>query len=308
MASMTDALQIAEIRRFNRAFARWLGLFDEHYSKTDYSPAESRLFHELAAAGHSNGADLARAMGVDPAYLSRMLQKFVAEGLVAVSPSVSDRRRNQLALTTDGDKAAARVEAAADGAIADLIAPLSEAERSELVSAMQTIVRILDNEDSGASIILRPHHIGDVAYVVARQSQIYAGEFGWDGSYEALAAEIGGKFLQEFDPASEGCWIAERDGRIIGSVFVVDAGQGVAQLRLLYVEPEARGLGVGKLLVDQVVRFARDKRYARIRLWTQASLVAARKLYASAGFTLTESKPHHSFGKDLIGEYWELKL
>ncbi|MBN9363075.1 MULTISPECIES: helix-turn-helix domain-containing GNAT family N-acetyltransferase [unclassified Devosia] len=308
MASMTNALQIAEIRRFNRAFARWLGLFDEHYSKTDYSPAESRLFHELAAAGHSNGADLARAMGVDPAYLSRMLQKFVAEGLVAVSPSVSDRRRNQLALTTDGDKAAARVEAAADGAIADLIAPLSEAERSELVSAMQTIVRILDNEDSGASIILRPHHIGDVAYVVARQSQIYAGEFGWDGSYEALAAEIGGKFLQEFDPASEGCWIAERDGRIIGSVFVVDAGQGVAQLRLLYVEPEARGLGVGKLLVDQVVRFARDKRYARIRLWTQASLVAARKLYASAGFTLTESKPHHSFGKDLIGEYWELKL
>lgn len=305
---MTNALQIAEIRRFNRAFARWLGLFDEHYSKTDYSPAESRLFHELAAAGHSNGADLARAMGVDPAYLSRMLQKFVAEGLVAVSPSVSDRRRNQLALTTDGDKAAARVEAAADGAIADLIAPLSEAERSELVSAMQTIVRILDNEDSGASIILRPHHIGDVAYVVARQSQIYAGEFGWDGSYEALAAEIGGKFLQEFDPASEGCWIAERDGRIIGSVFVVDAGQGVAQLRLLYVEPEARGLGVGKLLVDQVVRFARDKRYARIRLWTQASLVAARKLYASAGFTLTESKPHHSFGKDLIGEYWELKL
>jgi len=308
MASMTNALQIAEIRRFNRAFARWLGLFDEHYSKTDYSPAESRLFHELAAAGHSNGADLARAMGVDPAYLSRMLQKFVAEGLVAVSPSVSDRRRNQLALTTDGDKAAARVESAADGAIADLIAPLSEAERSELVSAMQTIVRILDNEDSGASIILRPHHIGDVAYVVARQSQIYAGEFGWDGSYEALAAEIGGKFLQEFDPASEGCWIAERDGRIIGSVFVVDAGQGVAQLRLLYVEPEARGLGVGKLLVDQVVRFARDKRYARIRLWTQASLVAARKLYASAGFTLTESKPHHSFGKDLIGEYWELKL
>ena len=308
MASMTNALQIAEIRRFNRAFARWLGLFDEHYSKTDYSPAESRLFHELAAAGHSNGADLARAMGVDPAYLSRMLQKFVAEGLVAVSPSVSDRRRNQLALTTDGDKAAARVDAAPDGAIADLIAPLCEAERSELVSAMQTIVRILDNEDSGASIILRPHHIGDVAYVVARQSQIYAGEFGWDGSYEALAAEIGGKFLQEFDPASEGCWIAERDGRIIGSVFVVDAGQGVAQLRLLYVEPEARGLGVGKLLVDQVVRFARDKRYARIRLWTQASLVAARKLYASAGFTLTESKPHHSFGKDLIGEYWELKL
>ena len=303
-----DDGHIAEIRCFNRAFARWLGLFDEHYSKTDYSPAESRMLYELAAAGHSNGAGLARAMGVDPAYLSRMLRKFVAEGLVAISPGVGDRRRNELALTREGDVAVAKLEAAADRAIADLIAPLSETERGELVSAMQTIARILDGEDKAASIVLRPHHIGDVAHVVARQSRLYADEFGWDGSYEALAAEIGGKFLQDFDPAIEGCWIAERDGRVIGSVFVVDAGQGVAQLRLLYVEPEARGLGVGQLLVDQVVRFARDKRYSKIRLWTQASLVAARKLYAAAGFTLTESKPHHSFGKDLVGEYWELKL
>jgi DNA-binding MarR family transcriptional regulator/GNAT superfamily N-acetyltransferase len=303
-----DDNRIAEIRRFNRAFARWLGLFDEHYSKTDYSPAESRMLYELAAAGHSNGAGLARAMGVDPAYLSRMLRKFVAEGLVAISPGVGDRRRNELALTREGDMAVAQVEAAADRAIADQIAPLSETERRELVSAMQTIARILDGGDQAASIVLRPHHIGDVAHVVARQARLYTDEFGWDGSYEALAAEIGGQFLQEFDPATEGCWIAERDGRIIGSVFVVDAGQGVAQLRLLYVEPEARGLGVGKLLVDQVVRFARDKRYAKIRLWTQASLVAARKLYAAAGFVLTESKPHRSFGKDLVGEYWELKL
>jgi len=303
-----DETQIAEIRRFNRAFARWLGLFDEHYSKTERSPAESRLFYELSEAGHSSGADLARAMGVDPAYLSRMLQKLVAEGLVSVSPGVADRRRSQLALTSDGDKAAAKVEAAADRAIADLIAPLSLTERRELVSAMQTIARILDGGDQAASIVLRPHHIGDVAHVVARQSRLYADEFGWDGSYEALAAEIGGKFLEAFDPATDSCWIAERDGRVIGSVFVVDAGQGVAQLRLLYVEPEARGLGVGKLLVDQVVRFAREKRYGKVRLWTQASLVAARKLYAAAGFVLTESKPHHSFGKDLVGEYWELKL
>ena len=303
-----DETRIAEIRRFNRAFARWLGLFDEHYSKTDYSPAESRLFYELSEAGHTNSAALARAMGVDPAYLSRMVHKLVGAGLVAIAPSGTDKRSNQLALTTDGDGAAANVEAAADLAIADLIAPLSESERRELVSAMQVIARILDSEDGAASIILRPHRIGDVAHVVARQARLYAEEFGWDGSYEALAAEIGGQFLQEFDPATESCWIAERDGRVIGSVFVVDAAQGVAQLRLLYVEPEVRGLGVGKLLVDQVVRFARDKRYGKIRLWTQASLVAARKLYGAAGFTLTESKPHHSFGKDLVGEYWELKL
>jgi len=137
---------------------------------------------------------------------------------------------------------------------------------------------------------------------------LYTEEFGWDGSYEGLAAEIAGRFLQEFDPEMESCWIAERSGRIIGSVFVVDAGNGVAQLRLLYVEPQARGLGVGKLLVDQVVRFARDKRYRKIRLWTQSELVAARKLYAAAGFSLVESKPHHSFGRDLVGEYWELPL
>lgn len=302
-----DDDRIAEIRRFNRAFARWLGLFDEHYSKTPFSPAESRLLYELAAAGHTNGATLARTMGVDPGYLSRMLRRLVADGLVAIGPS-TDKRRNELALTREGDSAMAKVDAAADRAIADLIEPLTETERGELVSAMRTISRILEGEDESASIILRPHRIGDIAHVVGRQAVVYAEEFGWDGSYEGLAAEIGGKFLQDFDPATEACWIAERDGRVIGSVFVVDAGNGVAQLRLLYVEPEARGLGVGRLLVDQVVRFARDKRYRKIRLWTQSELVAARKVYAAAGFSLVESKPHHSFGRDLVGEYWELGL
>lgn len=305
---MDDTDRIAEIRRFNRAFARWLRLFNEHYSKTEFSPAESRLFYELAAAGHASAVDLARAMGVDPAYMSRMVQKLVSLGLVAVTPGTADRRRSELALTRDGDQVFARQNLAADESIANLIAPLTETERGELVSAMQTILRILEREDEGGAIVLRPHRIGDIAHVVARQAVVYAEEFGWNGSYEGLAAEIAGRFLQDFDPATEGCWIAERSGRVIGSVFVVDAGNGVAQLRLLYVEREARGLGVGKLLVDQVVAFARDKGYRKIRLWTQSDLVAARKVYAAARFTLVESKPHHSFGKDLIGEYWELEL
>lgn len=300
-------MRIAEIRRFNRAFSRWLGLFDEHYSRTEFTPAESRMFYELSEARQATSAELARAMGVDPAYLSRMLQKFVAAGLVSVAPSPTDRRSNLLGLTPEGELAVEWIDAAADSAISELIAPLSETQKHELVSSMQTIARLIEGDKSGA-IVLRPHHVGDVAHVVARQSRIYADEYGWDGSYEALAAEIGGKFLQDFDPATDGCWIAERDGKVIGSVFVVDAGQGVAQLRLLYVEPEARGLGVGKLLVEQVIRFARDRRYDRIRLWTQANLLGARKLYAAAGFVLTESRPHHSFGKDLVGEYWELKL
>lgn len=300
--------RIAEIRRFNRAFARWLGLFDEHYSRTDYSPAESRLLYELAVAGHSNAAELARAMGVDPAYLSRMLRKFVADGLVAITPSATDKRRNELALTADGDRTFAGLDAAADRAIADLIGPLDDSQRRELVAAMQTISRLLDGDEQASAIVLRPHRVGDVAHVVARQAVVYAEEFGWNGTYEGLAAEIAGKFLQDFDPSTEGCWIAERSGRIIGSVFVVDAGNGVAQLRLLYVEREARGLGVGRMLVDQVVAFARDRGYRKIRLWTQSDLVAARRVYAAAGFTLVESKPHHSFGKDLVGEYWELQL
>ena len=300
--------RIAEIRRFNRAFARWLGLFDEHYSRTDYSPAESRMLFELDAAGHATSAELARSMGVDPAYLSRMLRRFVAGGLVAVTPSADDRRSNQLALTRDGDQVFANLNAMADESIEKLTAPLTETERGELVSAMQTILRILDRDDRGAAIVLRPHRIGDIAHVVARQAVVYAEEFGWNGTYEGLAAEIAGKFLQDFDPAREGCWIAERAGRVIGSVFVVDAGKGVAQLRLLYVEREARGLGVGRMLVEQVVHFARDKGYRKVRLWTQSDLVAARKVYAAAGFTLTESKPHHSFGRDLVGEYWELAL
>lgn len=305
---MDDSQRIAEIRRFNRAFARWLRLFNEHYSKTEFSPAESRLLYELSAAGHTSAVDLSRAMGVDPAYMSRMVQKLVSLGLVAVTPGTADRRRSQLALTRDGDRVFAQQNFAADESIEKLIEPLGDTERGELVSAMQTILRILEREDQGGAIVLRPHRIGDIAHVVARQAVVYAEEFGWNGTYEGLAAEIAGKFLQDFDPAVEGCWIAERSGRVIGSVFVVDAGNGVAQLRLLYVEREARGLGVGKLLVDQVVAFARDKGYQKVRLWTQSDLVAARKIYAGAGFKLVESKPHHSFGKDLVGEYWELAL
>ncbi len=305
---MDDSDRIAEIRRFNRAFARWLQLFNDHYSKTEFSPAESRMLYELDAAKQASAADLARAMGVDPAYMSRMVQKLAAQGLLAVTQGTTDRRRSELALTPEGDAVFARQNTLADETIARLISPLGETERGELVSAMQTILRILEREDDGAAIVLRPPRVGDIAHVVARQAVIYAEEFGWNGTYEGLAAEIAGKFLQDFDPAVEGAWIAERSGRIIGSVFVVDAGKGVAQLRLLYVEREARGLRVGRLLVDQVIAFARDKGYRKVRLWTQSDLVAARKLYAAAGFSLVESKPHHSFGRDLTGEYWELSL
>ncbi len=305
---MDDSTRIAEIRRFSRAFTRWLERSDEPDWQTAPSPAEARLIEELNAAGEASAADLSRAMGVDPAYMSRMLHKLAAQGLVSTTPATDDRRRNLLALTPAGRDLFARQSRLADESVARRIAPLSEGERAEMASAMQTIRRILEHEDERAAIVLRPHRIGDVAHVVARQSVIYAKDYGWDGSYEALAAEIAGRFLQEFDPAIEGCWIAERGGRIVGSVFVVDAGDGIAQLRLLYVEPEARGLGVGRLLVDQVVAFARDRGYRKVRLWTQSELVAARRVYAAAGFMLVESRPHHSFGRDLVGEYWELPL
>ena len=157
-------------------------------------------------------------------------------------------------------------------------------------------------------ILIRPPRTGEIALVASRQAQVYTSEFGWDASYEGLAAEIAGKFAQSHNPDREACWIAEWRGDLAGSIFVVDAGKDVAQLRLLYVEPKARGLGIGRSLVEQVVRFSRDKGYKKIRLWTQESLASARRIYANAGFRLTESKPHRSFGKDLVGEYWELEL
>jgi DNA-binding MarR family transcriptional regulator/ribosomal protein S18 acetylase RimI-like enzyme len=304
---MDDTL-IDDTRAFNRFYTRVIGVLDEHLTESPFSLAEARVLYEIAARGHTTGSELAKALGLDRAYLTRILQGFVARELVTYSPIPSDRRQNAIALTEDGDRAFGELRTGAEAAVARLLAPLAPTDRRRLADAMWTIRTLLGDELPAAPVLVRPPRIGEIALVASRQAQVYTEEFGWDGSYEGLAAEIAGKFAQSHDPEREACWIAEWRGDVAGSIFVVDAGKGVAQLRLLYVEPKARGLGIGTLLVDQVVRFARDRGYRKIRLWTQESLVAARRIYAAAGFKLTESKPHRSFGKDLVGEYWELTL
>jgi DNA-binding MarR family transcriptional regulator/predicted N-acetyltransferase YhbS len=304
---MDDTL-IDDTRAFNRFYTRVIGVLDEHLTESPFSLAEARVLYEIAARGHTTGSELAKALGLDRAYLTRILQGFAARELTATTPHPTDRRGNSVALTQDGDRAYFDLREKAELAVAQLLAPLPQADRRRLAEAMWTIRTLLGDEIPASPVLIRPPRIGEIALVASRQAQVYAEEFGWDGSYEGLAAEIAGKFAQAHDPAREACWIAEWRDDVAGSIFVVDSGRGVAQLRLLYVEPRARGLGIGKLLVDQVVRFSRDRGYRKIRLWTQESLVAARRIYAAAGFQLTESSPHRSFGKDLVGEYWELTL
>jgi DNA-binding MarR family transcriptional regulator/GNAT superfamily N-acetyltransferase len=299
---------IDDTRAFNRFYTRLIGVLDEHLNDSPFSLAEARVLHELSARGHTTGSELAKALELDRAYLTRILQGFSARGLVSYAPNPGDRRGNFIALTRDGDVAYAGLREAAEQAVGRMLAPLTFKDRRRLAEAMWTIRTLLGDDLPASPVLIRPPRLGEIALVVSRQSQVYAAEFGWDASYEGLAAEIAGKFMQAHDPEREACWIAEWRDDLAGSIFVVDAGKGVAQLRLLYVEPGARGLGIGRLLVDQVVRFSRDKGYAKVRLWTQESLTAARRLYADAGFTMVESRPHRSFGKDLVGEYWELAL
>jgi DNA-binding MarR family transcriptional regulator/ribosomal protein S18 acetylase RimI-like enzyme len=305
--TLPDSL-IDDTRSFNRFYTRLIGVLDEHLTESPFSLAEARVLYEIAARGHTTGTELAKALELDRAYLTRILQGFSVRDLVSYAPNPNDRRGNFIALTRDGDGAYDALREKAEMAVAGMLAPLSQADRRRLADAMWTIRTLLGDDLPASPVLVRPPRLGEIALVASRQAQVYADEFGWDASYEGLAAEIAGKFAQGHNPEREACWIAEWRGDLAGSIFVVDAGKGVAQLRLLYVEPKARGLRIGKSLVDQVVSFSRAKGYKKIRLWTQESLVAARKLYAAAGFKLVESAPHRSFGKDLVGEYWELEL
>lgn len=308
MADTPSDSLIDDTRAFNRFYTRVIGVLDEHLTESPFSLAEARVLYEIAARGHTTGSELAKALGLDRAYLTRILQGFSARDLVSYAPNPNDRRGNFIALTREGDGAYANLRDKAGLSVGRLLAPLSPSDRRRLADAMWTIRTLLGDDLPASPVLMRPPRLGEITLVASRQARVYADEFGWDASYEGLAAEIAGKFAQSHNPEREACWIAEWRGDVAGSIFVVDAGKSVAQLRLLYVEPKARGLGIGRSLVDQVVNFGRDKGYRKVRLWTQESLTAARHIYASAGFKLTESKPHRSFGKDLVGEYWELEL
>jgi len=300
---------IAAVRAFNRFYTRKLGVLDQHLLKSPFSLSEARVLYELAHREDPAAKEIGIELGLDPGYLSRIVQKFDEDGLITRTPLASDRRQYRLALTAKGREAAAKLDRSSQDEVGAMLAKLSATDGRRLTEAMATIENLLEPpERARPSFLLRSHRVGDMGWVISRESIAYADEYGWDISYEALVAEICAQFIKNYDAPREHCWIAEADGRPLGSVFLVRASDELARLRLLLVEKEARGLGIGRALVEQCIRSAREKGYKRMTLWTQSILVAARKIYQDAGFVLVASEPHRSFGQDLIGETWELKL
>ncbi|MGA9474556.1 MAG: bifunctional helix-turn-helix transcriptional regulator/GNAT family N-acetyltransferase [Terriglobales bacterium] len=324
-ASRSVANPIPAIRHFNRYYTRQIGLLQQGLLETTFSLTEVRLLYELAHREVANATELAADLSLDPGYLSRTLASFEKRGWISRSPSENDRRQSLLTLTSKGAAVFRPLEDRSNRQVEQMLVKLSPAAQQQLVSAMQQIEQILSPKPAMAeSYLLRAHQPGDMGWVVFRHGVLYAEEYHYDERFEALVAEIVAKFIQHFDPKCELCWIAERTtaGRTtaektaaernrerVGSVFLVRKSATVSKLRLLLVEPSARGLGIGRRLVEECIRFARQAGYKKMMLWTQSELKAARAIYQQAGFQLTKKEKHNSWSrKELVAETWELKL
>ena len=307
-SSVSDG-QIAAVRAFNRAYTRQIGALDQHIHKSPYSLSEARVIYELAHRDELSAKEIGSELGLDAGYLSRIVQNFEEAGLISRKPLASDRRQYQLSLTAKGRQAFARLNSNSQAEVATMLAALSADDRRRLTDAMATIERLFGlRRPPVKPAILRDPRPGDMGWVVQSQGALYASEYGFDATYEALVAEIVAQFITSFDASRERCWIADQGGSPVGSVFLVKHSDDVAKLRLLAVDAVARGQGVGQRLVAECVGFARACGYRRMTLWTQSILVAARKIYQDAGFSLVKSEPHRSFGQNLIGETWEREL
>ena len=303
------AARVGAVRAFNRFYTGLIGLLRQGYLDSAFSLTEVRVLYELAHRDQSTAAGLARELDLDPGYLSRILRRFERDGLIERTRSRADGRQSLLRLSEAGRAAFAPLDAAARDQIGGLLGRLSDEEQRRVVGAMATIERLLGRPaEPRVPYLLRLHRPGDMGWVVMRHGALYAQEYGYDADFEALVAEIVARFLQHFDPRREACWIAEREGENVGSVFLVREDDEVAKLRLFLVEPSARGLGIGSRLVGECVRFARSAGYRMVRLWTQSELLAARRIYARAGFSCVAEEAHHSFGHDLVAETWQLEL
>lgn len=301
----------AAFRRFNRAYTRFLGTLNESYLASGYSLAEGRVLYELATRSKPQAKEVAEALGLDAGYLSRILHKFERAGLVVRTTAKHDNRAAHLLLSARGRMAVRKLNLRADKQAHAILAKLTEDQHRKFLGALHTIEQTALGINLGSpSIVLRSHRPGDMGTVVHLEAGGYVEQFGWDESFEALAARIVADFLSNFDGARERCWIAEMDGQHVGHVFLMRHPDqpGTAKLRLLYVDPAARGRGLGHRLVAECVRFAGAAGYRNITLWTQSVLTAAHRIYLAAGFRLVREEPHHSFGKDLIGQTWEMDL
>jgi len=303
------APRVESVRRFNRFYTKQIGLLSEHILKSQFSLAEARVIYELAQREKATATEMGAELGLDAGYLSRLLAAFKKRGLISKKPSETDGRQSVIWLTDKGRKAFTELDAHSHGEVESLLGRLPQADQNRLIDAMRVIEEVLGaRPEQKVPYVIRPHRPGDIGWVTHRHGVIYNEEYGWDEEFEALVAEIAAKFIRNFDPKRERCWIAERGGEIAGCVFLVKKTNTVAQLRLLLVEPSARGMGIGKRLVNECVRFARQTGYKKITLWTNSALHAARHIYEEAGFRLVKEEPHHSFGHDLVGQNWELKL
>lgn len=303
---MTDS-NVHAVRSFNRFYTRQIGLLSESHLDSPFSLTEVRVLYEIAHRELPTATEIGRDLGLDAGYLSRILLRFQKRGLIARKRSPEDGRQSHLLLTARGRQTFAPLERGATKVIASMLDRLAAPDQHRLVQSMRLIQQLLGAQ-SQAAVTLRPPRPGDMGWVIQRHGEIYAQEYGWDERFEALVAEICAKFVQHFDPERERCWIAERDGVPVGSVFLVRQSDEVAKLRLLLVEPSARGIGVGQRLVAECIRFAREKGYRTITLWTQEILLAARHIYSKAGFQVVHRERQAVFGPELTAETWELTL
>jgi len=301
--------RIDAVRQFNRFYTQKIGVLHEGLLSSPFSLTEVRVLYELAHRERPVASEVGKDLGLDPGYLSRILSSFKTKGFIDSKPSEQDGRQSILRLTEKGKMAFAPLNDCARDEIGILLGVLNESDQIRLVEAMESIKGLLSpGPKNKPPYLLRPHQPGDMGWVVHLHGMLYAQEYGWDDTFEALVAGIVAKFIQNFDPKRERCWIAEIDGEIVGSVFLVKESETVSKLRLLIVHPKARGLGIGKRMVNECLRFARQAGYRKTMLWTNNVLLAARHIYETMGFKLVLEEPHHSFGHDLVGETWEMEL
>jgi DNA-binding MarR family transcriptional regulator/GNAT superfamily N-acetyltransferase len=311
LKSSSLASNVAAFRRFNRAYTRLIGVLDEEWQKGGYSLAEARVMYELVTRQTPTAKEIAVALGMDPAYLSRILRRFEKGSLLKRVASKRDARSAYLTLTRKGKSRFAKLNALSETQARGILTALPPTGQTELVRAINAIERLLmPSAQEQAKCVLRPHRPGDMGWVVHREGAFYAQQYGFDETLEAMVARIVADFLTEFDPKRERCWIAEVNGQNVGHIFLVKhpTEPSTAKLRLLLVEPSARGLNLGSTLVEECVNFARSVGYKKITLWTQSILVAARHLYQKAGFRLVDEQANRKFGKDLLSQTWELDL
>jgi len=308
LAGPQFAGRIESVRKFNRFYTQQIGVLNESLLDSPFSLAEARVIYELAHREQTTATELSKELGLDAGYLSRILRAFRQKGLIEKTPSKEDARQTFLSLSDKGQKAFSNLNSRSREQVSELLSQLSQEEQNRLVSAMDSVEDLLGAPpEHKTPYLIRLHQPGDLGWIVHRHGVLYCQEMGWSANFEALVADVASRFIENYDPKMERCWIAEKEGEIVGSIVLAKKSKKVAQLRLLLVEPKARGLGIGKRLVSECVRFARQAGYERMTLWTNDVLKAARHLYEEAGFHLVDQEPHSMFGSKMVGETWELE-